>query len=108
MLPGVEATPTGLHWSVLVNCGIALLFLAMFYLESTKDCKLICTVVLLASEILIIFILGDRLDAAFLFMHTLCVSILGAAISFRGLIATGSSAEEDDCKQLQDKLDVVS
>jgi hypothetical protein len=120
-MSGVEATTVGLHWCVenygialffLVNDGIVLMFfgIAIAYHEAIKDCKLICKVVLLAPEIFIIIILGDQLDSVFLFMHILCLAILGAAISFRGLITMQSSAEEeeeeDECRQLQDKLDV--
>jgi hypothetical protein len=61
-MAGTEATvTTGLCWS-LVNCGIVLLFFGISILchQAIKDFKMICTVVLLAPQILVIIILGDQ------------------------------------------------
>jgi hypothetical protein len=112
-MPAAETTTTtGPRWSV-VNYGI-MLFVAMavVYHKTVKDHKLACWVVVLAPEILTSIILGlvilDHLVAAFFAMlgSILCLVILVEAISIRGMSATSSSAEEDECKQLQDKLDV--
>jgi hypothetical protein len=111
-MPGAEATTTtGPRWSV-ASYGIMLFVaVAIVYHKTVKDHKLACWVVVLAPEILTSIILGlvilDHLIAAFLFMlvSTLCLAILAEAISYRGLIATSIPAEEDECKQLQDKLD---
>jgi hypothetical protein len=85
---------------------------AALYRQAIKDCKQTCTVVLLAPEIFITIILGlvvlDQLVAAFLFMlgSILFFTIIVAAISDRGLIATSSPAKEDGCKRPQDKFNV--
>jgi hypothetical protein len=100
---GTEATVTR------SLCGFVAI--ASLYRQALEKCKPTCTVVIFAPEILIIIILGlvilDQLDAAFLFVlgSKWCLTILVAAMSIQGLIATSSSAEEDGCKQLQGKLD---
>jgi hypothetical protein len=98
---------TGMYLLV-VSSAIALFVLnAIIYRQAIKDCKLTCTVVLLAPEIFISIILGlvilDHLATAFLFMEgsILFLAISGAAITIRGLIATSSSTDEDDCKRLE-------
>jgi hypothetical protein len=100
---------TGMYLLV-VSSAIALFVLnAIIYRQAIKDCKLTCTVVLLAPEIFISIILGlvilDHLATAFLFMEgsILFLAISGAAITIRGLIATSSSTDEEDCKQLHDR-----
>jgi hypothetical protein len=106
-MSGTKATTTGLRWSV-VSYGMVLFFaIAIIYRQAVKDCKLTCTVVLLAPEIFIGIILGlvilDQLVAGFFFMlgSNLFLAFLVAAISIRSLIATSCSTEEDDCKQLK-------
>jgi hypothetical protein len=100
---------TGMYLLV-VSSAIALFVLnAIIYRQAIKDCKLTCTVVLLAPEIFISIILGlvilDHLATAFLFMEgsILFLAISGAAITIRSLDATRSSTEEEDCKQLHDR-----
>jgi hypothetical protein len=106
-MSGTKATTTGMYLLV-VSSAIALFFaIAIIYRQVIKDCKLTCTVVILAPEIFIIIILGlvilDQLATAFLFMEgsILFLDIVVVAISTRGLIATSSSTDEDDCKRLE-------
>jgi hypothetical protein len=107
-----KATVTmGLCLSLLSYIFVLFVNIAIVYHKTVQDRKLTCWVVVLAPEILTSIILGlvilDQLDAALMFMlgSILCLAILVEAISNRGLIAKSSSAEEDECKQLQDKLD---
>jgi hypothetical protein len=110
-LSSTEATVTmGLCCSVLSYVIVMFVVIATLYRRAIKDYKLACTAVLLAPDIFINIILGlvilDHLVAAFLFVlgSVLFCTIITAAISIRGLIATIRSAEEDFCKPLQDKL----
>jgi hypothetical protein len=80
---------------IVVSSTIALFAVnATLYRQVIKDCKLTCTVVLLAPEIFINIILGlvilDQLATAFLFMEgsILFLAIIGAAITIRSLDAT--------------------
>jgi hypothetical protein len=103
----------GLCRSLFIYVIVVFVGNATLYRQAIKDCKLTGTAVLLAPEILIIIILGlvvlDQLTAAFLFM-LVCIQfftiVVAVTSSDRGLIATSSPAKEDDCKRLQDKLDV--
>jgi hypothetical protein len=106
-MSGTKATTTGMYLLV-VSSAIALFFaIAIIYRQVIKDCKLTCTVVILAPEIFISIILGlvilDQLATAFLFMEgsILFLDIVVVVISTRGLIATSSSTDEDDCKRLE-------
>jgi uncharacterized membrane protein HdeD (DUF308 family) len=102
-------TTTDLQWTLMIYGIVLFVAIAMFYHRTVKACKMTSTVVLVAPEILLNIILGlamlEQLDAALLFMlfSISGLAILVTVISIRGVIATRSSAEEDDCKQLQDK-----
>jgi hypothetical protein len=80
---------------LVVSSAIALFVVnATLYRKALKDCKLTCTVLLLAPEIFISIIWGlvilDQLATAFLFMEgsILFLAIIGAAITIRSLDAT--------------------
>jgi hypothetical protein len=90
-IAGTEATvTTGLCWS-LVNCRIVLLFFGISILchQAIKDCKMICTVVLLAPQILVIIILGDQSVATkATVVMGLCWSLFSEVIVVFVVIAT--------------------
>jgi hypothetical protein len=102
----------GLCSSLIIYVIVVFVGNAALYRQAVKDCKQTCTAVLLAPEIFITIILGlvvlDQLVAASLFVlgSILFFTIIVAAISDRGLIATSSPAKEDGCKRPQDKFNV--